>query len=94
MLFGRPLNLWTGLLSAVSSTGLVLIVTLRPDVDAAQAGNLVHHEAEHVIERAVLQHQHDDVLDARMGAVLVRPRRVWLSEDAAHRRRGCPPRDC
>jgi hypothetical protein len=60
--------------------------------DAAQVGNLVHHQTEHVIERAVLHHQHDDVLDARMATVLVRPRRVWPPEDA-HRSRGGPPRD-
>ena len=61
-------------------------------VDAAQAGNLVHHQPEHVIERAVLHHQHDDVLDAWIATVLVRPRRVWPPENA-HRRRGGPPRD-
>ena len=52
-----------------------------PVADAAQVGNLVHQQPEHVIERAVLHHQHDDVLDARMpGAVLVRPRRVRAPE--------------
>ena len=58
---------------------VALVVDVGPvtGVDAAQAGNLVHHQPEHVIERAVLHHQHDDVLDAWIATVLVRPRRVW-----------------
>jgi len=41
MFLGRPLNLWAGLLSAVSSTALVLIVTVRPDIDPVQAATVI-----------------------------------------------------
>ena len=73
---------------------VAFIVDVGPlaGVDAAQVGDLVHQQPQHVIERAVLHHQHDDVLDARITAVLVRPHRVWLPE-ASNRRRGGPPRD-
>jgi hypothetical protein len=47
---------------------VAFVVDVGPfaDPDAAEVGNLAHHEPEHVIERAVLHHEHDDVLDRRM----------------------------
>lgn len=36
MILGRPTNQWVGLITAAASLAQVLIVTLKPDVDAAQ----------------------------------------------------------
>ena len=41
MFLGKPLNLWAGLLSAISSTALVLIVTVKPDIDPVQAATVI-----------------------------------------------------
>src|SRR5262245_25891305 len=67
---------------------VALVVDVAPltGADPTQVGNLVHQQAEHVIERAVLHHEHDDVLDARMAAAVVRPRGAWPAADTD---RGC-----
>jgi len=65
---------------------------LWPQPVDIRAAALQREVPQHVIERAVLHHQHDDVLDAWMAAVVLRPRRVWRPQDA-HCRAGGSPRD-
>ena len=41
MLFGRPTNLWLGLITAGAGFAQVLIVTLRPDLNAAAVATVI-----------------------------------------------------
>src|SRR5262249_23983757 len=71
---------------------VALVVDVAPlaGVDPAQVGNVLHQQAEHVIERTIFHHQHDDVLDARVPASVVRSRRTQMAEGAERRDGGSP----
>jgi hypothetical protein len=45
------------------------LVEVVPRLDPAKPRDVRHEQPEHVIERAILEHQHDDVPDARIGSL-------------------------